>query len=171
MHHAPVVAASFLSRAAAAPQGPGTGTMEVSPTTVPTAAVGIALKFTYKATDQGLDPGYIALTVPPGWTAPSSTGEGAITVACVPPAGDCNADHAPVTFDGQVVTINRIFLPLGQSLTITYSDATVPAARPATFSTAEKPTTGGPLNPVIPSPVVTVTSPMARARRRCRPAL
>ena len=55
-----------------------------------------------------------------------------------------------MTFDGQVVTINRIFLPLGQSLTITYSDATVPAAAgPATFSTAEKPTAGGPLNPVI----------------------
>jgi hypothetical protein len=122
------------------------------------SAVGVALKFTYTATDQGLDPGYIALTAPPGWTAPSATGEGAITVACVPPAGDCNADHAPVTFDGQVVTINRIFLPLGQSLTITYSDATVPAAAgPATFSTAEKPTTAGPLNSVIPSPVVTVT--------------
>jgi hypothetical protein len=154
MHRAPVVAASFLSRAAPA----STGTMEVSPTTVPTAAVGVALKFTYTATDQGLDPGYIALTVPPGWTAPSATGEGAIMVACVPPAGKCNADHAPVTFDGQVVTVNRIFLPLGQSLTITYSDATVPAAPgPATFSTAENPTADAPLNSVIPSPVVTVT--------------
>ena len=79
-------------------------------------------------------------------------------VACVPPAGNCNADHAPVTFDGQVVTVNRIFLPLGQSLTITYSDATVPAAPgPATFSTAENPTADAPLNSVIPSPVVTVT--------------
>jgi hypothetical protein len=154
MHRAPVAAASYLSRAAPA----STGTMEVSPTTVPVSAVGIALKFTYTAADQGLDPGYIALTVPPGWTAPSATGEGAITVACVSPAGDCNADHAPVTFAGQVVTVNRIFLPLGQSLTITYSDATVPAAAgPATFSTAEKPTTKGPLTTVDPSPVVTVT--------------
>jgi len=153
-HRPPVVAASFLSRAAPA----STGTMAVSPTTVPVAAVGIALKFTYTATDQGLDPGYIALTVPAGWTAPSASGEGAITVACVPPAGDCNADHAPVSFNGQVVTVNRISLPLGESLTITYSDATVPAAPgPATFSTSENPTADAPLLPVIPSPQVTVT--------------
>ncbi len=157
-HGAPVVAASFLSRALQGPLSPGTGTMEVFPTAVPAAAVGEALEFTYTATDQGLSYGYITLTVPQGWTPPSLVGQGAIKVACVTPASDCNADHAPVTLNGQVVTVNRIILPLEQSLTITYSDATVPgSAGPATFSASEEPTTKGPLTPVNPSPVVTVT--------------
>jgi hypothetical protein len=132
--------------------------MEVFPTAVPASAVGEALKFTYTATDQGLSYGYITLTVPPGWTPPSLAGQGAIKVACVTPASDCNADHAPVTFDGQVVTVNRIILPREQSLTITYIDATVPGSvGPATFSASEKPTTKGSLTPVNPSPVVTLT--------------
>jgi len=62
-----------------------------------------------------------------------------------------------VTFDGQKVTVNRIILPAGESLTITYSDATVPAAPgPATFNTAEGPDVES-LTPVSPYPVVTVT--------------
>ena len=74
------------------------------------------------------------------------------------PAGNCSVARATFFFSGQQVTVGDIILPAGQSLTITYSDATVQgSAGPATFRVFEQSSTGGSLIELLPSPVVTVT--------------
>jgi hypothetical protein len=161
-HRAPVVAASLLSRAVPGVRSAdGTGTMTIPPTvpTVVPASGTTTLTFIYTASaNQNLKLGSIALAAPPGWTPPSAAGQGGIKVACVTPAGNCSVAHATFFFAGQQVTVGNIILAPGQSLTITYSDATVQgSAGPATFRAFEQSTTTGSLIELHPSPVVTVT--------------
>lgn len=161
-HRTPAVAASLVSRAGpGAPGLDGTGTMTVPPTVL--AASGTAsLVFTYTASaGQSLSHGLLALTMPPGWTPPSTTGPGGITVACVVPAGKCSVPDATspfITFSGQQVTVASITLPAGQSVTITYGDATVQSSAGAPiFSASEQSTLKGQLTALYPPPAVTVT--------------
>jgi hypothetical protein len=161
-HRAPAIAASLLSRAVPGVQSAdGTGTITIPPTvpTVVPASGTTTLTFIYTASaNQNLKLGSIALAVPPGWTPPSAAGQGGIKVACVAPAGNCNVARATFFFAGQQVTVGNIILPAGQSLTITYSDATAQgSAGPATFRAFEQSTTTGSLIELHPSPVVTVT--------------
>ncbi len=161
-HRAPVVAASLLSRAVPGVRSAdGTGTITIPPTvpTVVPASGTTTLTFIYTASaEQYLELGSIALAVPPGWTHPSPAGQGGIKVACVAPAGKCSVARATFFFTGQQVTVGNIILPAGQSLTITYSDATAQgSAGPATFRAFEQSTTGGSLIELHPSPMVTVT--------------
>jgi hypothetical protein len=155
----PVVAASLLSRAVPdVRSADGTGTITIPPTVVPALGT-TTLTFTYTASaDQNLKLGSIALAVPLGWTHPSASGQGGIKVACVTPAGNCSVARATFSFAAREVTVGNIILPAGQSLTITYSDATAQgSAGPATFRASEQSTTTGSLIELHPSPVVKVT--------------
>jgi hypothetical protein len=161
-YRAPAVAASLLSRAVPGVRSAdGTGSIAIPPTvpTVVSASETTTLTFIYTASaNQNLKFGSIALAVPPGWTPPSAVGQGDIKVACVTPAGNCNVTHGTFFFAGQQVTVGNIILSAGQSLTITYSDATAQgSAGPATFRAFEQSTTHGSLIELLPSPVVTVT--------------
>lgn len=158
-HRAPLVAASLLSRAVPSLRSAdGTGTITVSPTVVPASGT-TTLTFTYTASaDQNLKLGSIALTAPPGWTPPSAAGQGGIEAACAALATNCSVAHATFSFTGQQVTVGNIILAMGQSLTITYSDATAQgSAGSATFNAFEQSTTGGSLIELQPSPAVTIT--------------
>ena len=158
---AAVSAAAILPRAAPAfPITDGTGTMSVPPTSVPASAV-TTLTFTYTAAaNQPLTGGSIALDAPTGWTPPALAGPGGIKVACVTPGKNCHLPLQPVSVSAQRVTISVIYLSPGQSLTVTYSDARVPAsAGTAIFNAFEQSTPKGSLLAVNPPPGVTVTCP------------
>jgi hypothetical protein len=159
-HRTSAGAASLVSRAElGAPGLDGTGTMTVPATVLPASGTA-SLVFTYTASaHQNLSHGSIALTVPPGWTPPAATGPGGITVACVVSTGKCSVPGASsFIFTGQQVTVGSITLPAGQSVIITYSDATVQSsAGAATFSAYEQSTPKGQLTEFYPSPAVTVT--------------
>ena len=170
-YRAPLVAASLLSRAApGARSADGTGTMTVSPTVLPASGTA-TLTFTYTASaDQNLKLGSIALAAPPGWTPPSPAGQGGIKVACAAVATNCSVAHATFSFTGQQVTVGNIILAMGQSLTITYSDATAQgSAGPAAFRAFEQSTTQGSLIELQPAPVVTVTCADGTGTETVRP--
>ena len=157
---AAVAGAAFLPQAPGLSTVDGAGAMTVLPTSVPASGV-TTLTFTYRAAaNQNLKPGSIALDMPPGWTPPALAGPGGIKAACVLPTKGCDLSHDTVLFSGQRVTVGGIILSPGQSLTITYTEATVPAsAGLAIFNAFEQSTTQGSLIAVDPSPGVTVTCP------------
>jgi hypothetical protein len=137
----------------------GAGTMTVSPTSVPASGT-TTLTFTYTAAPtQPLQGGWIALDAPQGWTPPALAGRGGITVVCVKARPYCDVSHDKVSVGGQRVTIAGINLNPVQSLTITYTEATVPAsAGQATFNTFEQSNIKlGSLTAVNPPPGVMVT--------------
>ena len=84
--------------------------MSVSPTSA-IEAVPTTLTFTYTAPSSGLSSGAVALTVPSGWTAPT-TSSGT--------AGYSTASTGTLSVAGQVVTVSGVTLSSAQSLTITY---------------------------------------------------
>jgi hypothetical protein len=150
----------------------GAGTMTVSPTSVPASGT-TTLTFTYTAAPtQPLQEGWIALDAPQGWTAPALAGPGGITVLCLKAAPACDLSHDKVSVSGQRVTIAGINLNPGQSLTITYTQATVPAsAGPTTFNTFEQSNIRlGSLTAVNPPPGVTVTCPDGVGTMQVSPA-
>ncbi len=132
----------------------GSGTMTVSPTTA-TAGATTTLTFTYAAAAGGLSSGAVAITVPSGWTAPStSSGH----------AGYTTASTGTVSVASQVITVSGVSLTSGSTLTVTYgsgggaNSVTVPETAGAqSFSTSEKSTSSGTLTALSSSPSVTVS--------------
>jgi hypothetical protein len=112
----------------------GVGTMAVTPTSVSTSAKG-PLTFVYTAGRGGLDAGgAVALTVPQGWTQPSTTPGNPGDVS-VRPSGSVSVTA------GRQIVVTGVALGDGQTLTITYG-GTAPIAPGSpgsfTFPSAER---------------------------------
>jgi hypothetical protein len=134
--------------------GPGhtpAGTMTVSPGTVVSSHPG-TLIFTYGAGAAGLAPsGEVTLTVPPGWTPPSRAPG---------TAGYTTSRPGVPSVSGRRITVTRITLSPGQSITITYRPARAPrAAGTSVFPAFERPAAAGTLVALAISPSVTVAGP------------
>jgi len=103
---------------------PGPGTMYVNPDQV--AASGTtSLTFTYKSDPAGvgLKGGTFTLTVPDGWTSPTSSpgGAGYLWTSALCGSRECAANISNMT-----VTFSPVTLAPGGSFTITYTAATAP---------------------------------------------
>ena len=138
----------------------GTGTLSVSPTSVTESPVPTTLSFTFVAPQSGISDGAVAIAVPVGWTAPSTTsGE----------AGYTTASAGTVTVGGQLITVSDLTMAANGQLTVTYgagggANAVLPssATGPASFVTEEQSSLFGVLTPLAISPVVQVTMLAAR---------
>jgi len=116
----------------------------------------VTLTFTYTASQpgSGFRAGTLTLTVPRGWTPPTTSAPGApgytdTTAPCVD--GFC-----PPKVTRMKITITGIYLLRGQSFTIRYNDATAPSS-PATFNFAAvaTPFPNATPTPLQPIPVTT----------------
>jgi hypothetical protein len=138
----------------------GTGTMTAKTTSVTYGSTGHVLTFTYTAATGGVSNGGVHLTVPSGWSAPSTTGTS---------AGYTTASTGTVSVDGQTVVVLGVTLAAGATLTINYGSkaAKGPGATAstsvgaATWITTEKSTSGGTETTLAKSPVITVTQTLA----------
>ncbi len=141
--------------------GDGAGTMAVSPTDVIQSSTGNELTFTFTAPPGGLSNGEITLTVPSGWSAPSTT-ESA--------AGFFEDEDCAETADqlsGRTIEMEGVYLDGGDTCQLIYGDkfegpgATAPSSEGATtFTTQEQSYSTGTLTNLAPAsqPVVDVGS-------------
>jgi hypothetical protein len=138
----------------------GTGTMTSKTTSVTYGSTGHAITFTYTAATGGVSSGGVHLTVPAGWSAPSTTGTS---------AGYTTASTGTVSLDGQTIVVLGVTLAAGATLTIVYGSkaAKGPGATAttgvgaATWTTTEKSTSSGTETTLAKSPVITVTQTLA----------
>ena len=138
----------------------GTGTMTTKTTSVTYGSTGHVITFTYTAATGGVSSGGVHLTVPPGWSAPSTTGTS---------AGYTTASTGTVSIDGQTIVVLGVTLAAGAPLTIKYGAkaAKGPGATAttgvgaATWIATEKSTSGGTETTLAKSPVITVTQTLA----------
>jgi hypothetical protein len=89
----------------------GSGTLTVSPTSVPVGSSGDTFVFTYTAAAGGLSSGELELTVPTGWSTPSVTpsAAGYVTSTC-----------GVVSVGSSLIAVSHVTLASGASCTITY---------------------------------------------------
>src|SRR5262249_26935421 len=92
----------------------GSGTMGASIGTVSASQTRRTRAFPYPATGGGMINGAIALVVPSGWSAPSTTGAN---------AGYTTASSGTVGVAGQTITVSGVTLSGGSTVTITYGSA------------------------------------------------
>ena len=159
-----LLVASGLVLGVAGPAGAaaanGTGTMKTKTTSVTYGSTGHVITFTYTAATGGVSSGGVHLTVPPGWSAPSTTGTS---------AGYTTASTGTVSVDGQTIIVLSVTLAAGATLTINYGAKTAkgPGATAttgvgaATWIATEKSTSGGTETNLAKSPVITVTQTLA----------
>jgi hypothetical protein len=134
----------------------GTGTMTTKTTSVTYGSTGHVVTFTYTGATSGVSDGGVHLTVPSGWSAPSTTGTS---------AGYTTASTGTVSVDGQTIIVLGVSLAAGATLTINYGakGAKGPGATAttgvgaATWTATEKSTSGGTETNLAKSPVITVT--------------
>jgi hypothetical protein len=128
-------------------QGPGT--LQVDQSEVAASGTVTALTFTYTADPKGfLKGGTFTLTIPDGWTAPTTTpGSGGY----VETTAQCGIGQCIPTVNNMTVVLSNVTLPGGQSFIIKYTGATAPGSV-ATFDftaqetpTVDYPTTDVPL--------------------------
>jgi hypothetical protein len=138
----------------------GTGTMTTKTTSVAYGSTGHVITFTYTAATGGVSDGGVHLTVPSGWSAPSTTGTS---------AGYTTASTGTVAIDDQTIVVLGVTLSAGATLTINYgakadkgpgATATTGVGA-ATWSATEKSTSGGTESTLAKSPVITVTETLA----------
>jgi hypothetical protein len=138
----------------------GTGTMTTKTTSVTYGSTGHVITFTYTAATGGVSDGGVHLTVPAGWSTPSTTGTS---------AGYTTASTGTVSIDDQTVVVLGVTLAAGATLTINYGAkaAKGPGATAtttvgaATWTATEKSTSGGTETNLAKSPVITVTETLA----------
>src|SRR5674476_1261033 len=99
----------------------------------------------------GVSSGGVHLTVPPGWSAPSTTGTS---------AGYTTASTGTVSIDGQTIVVLGVTLAAGATLTINYG-AKAAQGPGATGIATEKSTSSGTETALAKSPVITVTQTLA----------
>ncbi len=134
----------------------GTGTMTTNTTSVPYGSTGHVITFTYTAATGGVSNGGVHLTVPTGWSTPSTTGTS---------AGYTTSSAGEVSIDGQTIVVLGVTLAAGASLKINYGSkaAKGPGATattsvgPAPWIATEKSTSTGTETELAKSPVITVT--------------
>lgn len=145
---------------ASAAAADGTGTMTTKTTSVTYGSTAHTITFTYTATSGGVSNGGVHLTVPYGWSPPSTTGTA---------AGYTTASAGTVTLDGQTIIVLGFTLASGATLKINYgaradkgpgatATTTVGAA---TWAATEKSTSGGTEVNLAKSPSITVTQTLA----------
>ena len=137
------------------------GAMTVTPTTVLTGATGLTLAFDFSdntATNFSAN-SRVELTVPAGWTAPTTAaGAGHIAVANLV-GTSCNPSVTGITGAGPWVVAVSMACAAGDHLSITYSGVTAPATPGiVTFPTATHNGAGGTALPIATSPTVQVNS-------------
>jgi hypothetical protein len=138
----------------------GTGTMTTKTTSVAFGSTGHVITFTYTAATGGVSSGGVHLTVPAGWSPPSTTGTA---------AGYTTASTGTVSVDSQTIVVLGVTLAAGATLTITYGAraAKGPGATAtttvgaATWAAMEKSTSTGTETTLAKSPVITVTQTLA----------
>ncbi len=136
----------------------GSGTISVSPTSVPIGSSGDTLVFTYTAAPGGLSSGELELTVPTGWSPPSVTpsAAGYVTSTC-----------GVVSVGSSTIMVSDVTLAGGASCTITYGSQakggpgavapSIPNAYP--FTTLERSTASGVLTDLASSPALSTGTP------------
>ncbi len=136
----------------------GSGTMTVSPVGVYTGSSGNELTFTFTAAAGGTTAGAVYMTVPPGWTPPSTTAG---------TAGYTTASTGTLAVSGQDITVSGVTLSGSSSMTVSYGSgggadgALAPSSPGATvFSTEEASSSGGTPTALLTSPTVTVLQPL-----------
>lgn len=108
----------------------GSGTMSSTTANVANSATGETIPFTYTAPNGGISGGTVNLTVPSGWSAPSTTGSAnGYTTA--------SGGGGTVSASSQTVTISGVTLSSGSTMTITYG------SKASGGSGASGPSTGG----------------------------
>lgn len=133
----------------------GLGTLTVLPTSVSPASTGNTLTFTYTASGNGVSNGEITVTVPSGWSAPTTTtgGTGYTTSTC-----------GAVAISSSTIEVTGVNLGSNGTCTIVYGSkasgsagSTAPSSPVvSTFATEEESTSSGTLSPLATSPEVTV---------------
>ncbi|HEX6130991.1 MAG TPA: Ig-like domain-containing protein, partial [Actinomycetota bacterium] len=127
----------------------GSGTLTTPTGTVSNSSSANTLVFTYTAAAGGMDDGVVRVTVPAGWTAPTTTG-GA--------NGEVTASTGTVGVSGRDVTVSGVTLAAGATLTVTYANGTAPATGGTqTWTAAHRATSGGAVTGLASSPQVYVT--------------
>ena len=141
--------------------GDGSGTVSVMPAQVPASSTGNQLVFTYTAATGGVAGGTVAVSVPAGWTPPSST---AGQPGYVTASGGTGGDTVSVT--GQTITVSGVTLVAGATLQITYGSGggaagvTAPALQGvASFAVRSAASSSGSLTALGAGADVTVTAP------------
>ena len=94
-----------------APDGGGAAT--TSTTNVSASQTGNTVTFTYTAATGGMSAGGVKLTIPAGWTAPSTTANN---------AGYTTSSTGTLTIAARVVTVANVTLAAGSTFTITFGD-------------------------------------------------
>jgi hypothetical protein len=131
----------------------GSGNISGFASTVTNGQTGVTLTFNYQPASGGVDHGALSLTVPPGWSPPSThAGDPGYVTASVPKI---------------TVTGSTIMVPLGQegsrSVQITYgtgTGATAPSTNVGSqqWLARERSTHGGKLKALDSSPTITILS-------------
>lgn len=141
--------------------GEGEGTATINPTTVTAGSTGNTLTITYTAGATAWNNGSLTITIPTGWSAPSTTGT---------EAGYVTASAGTRSVSAQVITVSGITMSARSTVTVTYGNKTAggsgataqTTAGTATFTVKSDPDGGGPLTALTAgSPTVTVTTPPA----------
>ena len=130
----------------------GSGTLTTPTTDVSDSSTGNTIEFTYTADAGGIQNGVVVLTVPPGWSAPSTSSAA---------DGYTTSSAGNVAVSGRKITVSGLTLAGGGTFVLTYgasSGATAPATvGPQTWTTKERSTNTGVLTPLTAgSPVITV---------------
>jgi trimeric autotransporter adhesin len=130
----------------------GSGTMSPSAATATSSSTNNTIIFTYTADTGGLVNGTVRLTVPSGWSVPSTNG--------LDP-GYSTATTGTVSLNGRKIVVTGVTLTGGATLNIVYGasiGATAPSATGAqTWLTEEKSSAMGTLAPIAVQPSITVT--------------
>ncbi len=138
------------------PSADGVGTVSVDPETVPAGSTGTTLSFAYVAAAGGIDDGGLRITVPAGWTPPSTSAAA---------AGAVSATCGTASVSGMTMQITGVTIAGGSGCTVVYGSrngggagASAPSTTgTATFATSEMSTADGALSPLRAYPTVTVT--------------
>ena len=143
----------------------GDGTMTVSPSTVVAGSTGNQFTFTFKVPSSAagkFGPGsFVTVSIPSGWTAPSTTATAAGYTTLTTADTSCSASISSIS--GGIITVNQS-CNVGDGFTLTYgagnnpTHVTAPTTPPiSTFPTASRAgNTGTPASLVAGSPQVTV---------------
>src|SRR5207237_645831 len=89
----------------------GSGTLTTGTSTASASQTGQTITFTYTAPTGGISNGAVTLTVPSGWSAPSTTDSA---------AGYSTASAGTLSISSSTITVSSLTLAAGNTLTITY---------------------------------------------------
>jgi hypothetical protein len=159
-----LLVASGLAVGIATPAGAaaanGTGTLTTKTTSVTFGSSAHTITFTYTAATGGMSLGGVHVTVPSGWSVPSTTGTA---------AGYSTASTGTLTISGQTIVVLGVTLAAGATLTIDYGArgskgpgaVATQSVGAQTWAATEKSTSGGTETDLAKSPVITVTQTLA----------